>query len=152
MFRYKKLSGAFTIEASVIIPLACFLFAGIIHLSFWMYGRALLAQDSYLLALRASLIKTEEDAGAYVAERYAAQVKGRYFGNKKPEISGAEEGDNVKVKGKTETNHSARNLLWKEEWHINSRARAIDIDVPARIRKIDRIADLGKMALEKTGK
>lgn len=51
----KKVSGYFTIEASLIFPTVLFLIAFLIYLTFFLYNRCLISQDAYILAYRGSL-------------------------------------------------------------------------------------------------
>lgn len=149
--RYKEWNGYLTLEAAFLVPLAIFLFVFVIHFAFMMSGRTYLAQDAYTLAFRASMTKEEEDAAGFVASVLPEQVSHRYFGNTKPDVETVTDGKHVLVKLRMQTNRRAYDLAPGTVWTNESAARAIRIDITKRIRKIDRIADLAKAALQTGG-
>ena len=148
--KQKQLNGYFTLEASFLVPVAFFLFAFVIHLSFLMSGRAYLTEDAYALAFRASMLGEDEDAEAFIASVFAEQTKHKYFGNGTPALSTRVQGHDVIVELKTGTNRRAFDLANASPWESVSGARAIRIDVTKRIRRIDRIADIAASLLQKS--
>lgn len=131
--------------------MAIFLFVFVIHFSFMMSGRTYLTQDAYTLAFRASMTGEEEDVSGIVSNALQTQTAHRYFGNTKPEAETGTDGKHVLVTLRIKTNRRAFDLARGTYWENESSARAIRVDITKRIRKIDRLADLAKMALQKNG-
>lgn len=50
----KRVEGYFTVEASIIVPLAIFLISFIFYMTFFLYNRCAASQDAYILAFRGS--------------------------------------------------------------------------------------------------
>lgn len=149
--RFKEVNGYLTLEAAFLVPLAVFLFVFVIHFSFMLSGGAYLEQDAYVLTFRASMTKEEEDAAAFVSGIAAAQTNHKYFGNTKPQVETTTDGKHVVVKLRMKTNRRAFDLAGTADWETVFSGRAIRVDITKRIRKIDRIADLAKMALQQSG-
>ena len=147
--RYKGVGGYLTLEAAFLVPMAIFLFVFVIHFSFMMSGRTYLAQDAYSLAFRASMTREEEDAAGFANSVLSAQTRHRYFGNTLPEAETGTDGKHVIVKLRMKTTRRAFDLAPDTEWEHEHAARAIRIDITKRIRTIDRIADLAKLALQR---
>ena len=146
--RSETVNGYLTLEAAFLVPLAVFLFVFVIHVSFMMSGGTYLSQDAYILAFRASMTNEEEDAASAVSALAPAQTNHKYFGNTKPEAETVTDGNHVLVKLRIRTNRRAFDLAGNAQWETAFSARAIRVDITKRIRKIDRIADLAKMALQ----
>ena len=147
------LNGYFTLEAAFLVPAAFFLIAFIIHAAFLMYGRCLMVPDAYLPAMRAGYLSEDEDAVAFVMSQISFQTGGKYFGSRVPVYSASKDGKHIVVETKSETNRKAFDLANADAWRMKAGARAIHIDVPKRIRRIDRIADIAMLALRgKDGK
>ena len=145
--------GYFTLEAAILVPLTFFLLACIIHMVFLEYGRCLLVQDSYVVALRASLLEEGEDRAAFAAENGAWQVKGRYFGNETPSVRAQEKGSDVTVSLGTSTVRSGFDLTDTSVWSSETSMRARYYHMPKHMRRIARIADLARSGLKyATGK
>ena len=138
----RKTDGYFTLEACFLVPLIVFIFVLIVHLNFYLYGRALLIQDVYLLAFRASLLPKGEDMAAFVEEQAPAQFGKGYFGNDLPKAEAALEGDAVVVRAATLTHRSGFDLAAPEAWQLSAQARAVRYDMPAHMRRVKRLADL----------
>ena len=51
----KWAEGYFTVEASIIVPLAIFLISFIFYMTFFLYNRCAASQDAYILAFRGSV-------------------------------------------------------------------------------------------------
>ena len=149
--RAKELNGYLTLEAAFLVPMAVFLFVFVIHFSVMMSGRTYLSQDAYALAFRASMTGEEEDAAGFVASVLQTQTNHKYFGNTAPRAETGTDGKYVTVKLHMKTNRQAFDLAPGDEWKNESTARAIRVDITKRIRKIDRISDLAKMAVSESG-
>ena len=74
-----------TLEAALIVPMIICVFALLIYFSFYLYGRCVISQDSYILAFRASTARFGgDDPGGYVASKAASQAGRKYFGSSFP--------------------------------------------------------------------
>lgn len=106
----KTWKGAFTVEASMIMPIVLFLYLSILTVSLLLYDRCVGSQDCFLLGLRsARYTYAEENYGeviygeescvevkAYVQERW--KRRGQYFqGKQKWNISCEENEGDVRV-------------------------------------------------------
>ena len=141
----RKLPGYMTVEASFIVPMAICVCVLIIYFSNYVYGRCVLAQDSYILAFRASMDK-EAPPENVVAQKSAAVSGKKYYGNSKPVFECSTSGKEIEVTGKTETKHSAMGRYFlkpKGSWKLQSRQYAKKRDYSGHIRTIKRIRDLG---------
>ena len=148
-YRKKSAEGFFTLEAAILVPLTFFLLACIIHMVFLEYGRCLLVQDAYVVAFRASLLEEGEDRAAFATENGAWQFSGRYFGNGTPELSVHASGRDVTVGLQTQTRRSGFDLTSSEVWNSAVSMRARFYDMPTRMRKIARIADIVRTGLRR---
>ena len=52
---FRKTGGYFTVEASMIVPVAVALTGMIFYLAFYLYDQCIVTQDTYILAFRGSL-------------------------------------------------------------------------------------------------
>ena len=148
-FRKRMTEGYFTLEAAILVPLTFFLLACIIHMVFLEYGRCLLVQDAYVVALRASLLEEDRDRAAFAAENGAWQVKGRYFGNVTPSVSAEERGNDVTVRLSTSAVRSGFDLTDTSSWTSETSMRARYYHMPKHMRRVARIADLARAGLNR---
>ena len=147
------LNGYFTLEAAFLVPAAFFLIVFVIHVAFLMYGRCLMVPDAYLPVMRAGYLGEDEDVISFVMSQTSFQTGGKYFGNRVPVYTASKDGKYIVAETKSETNRRAFDLANAGTWETKAGARAIHIDVPKRIRRIDRIADIAALALRgKDGK
>lgn len=147
----KGLPAYLTVEASFLVPMAFFLLVFIIHMSFYLYGRCILTQDTYLLAFRASILKEGEDRAGYVSETAPAQFKERYFGNTAPEVSASTTEKAVYVKAETSALRKAFDLADTAAWDTQGSTKAAILNAPAHIRRVKRLKDLAEFALQRKG-
>ena len=76
---FKKAEGYFTVEASLVMPLVIFLIGFIFYLTFYLYNRCAIAQDTYVLAFRGSLCsnfcceKSPEELKQFIIGKIARQ-------------------------------------------------------------------------------
>lgn len=124
----------------------------LIHLSYYGYQKAILAQDTYLLGFRAAVLGKQEEAeaSAYVSENAGEQFGDRYIGADRPRVTAIDNGRIVKLESETEADHLA--MLWhslmpQASWKVAAGSKADVIHRGDHIRRIDRIVDLGKIAL-----
>ncbi len=148
--RKKEEPGAyFTVEMSLVFPIVLFVMVLLIHFTFYLYGRCILSQDTYLIAFRASILRGEaaEDRTGYIEGIAGTQFGNKYFGHRIPSLE-IEAGDKeVVLHAETEASHramSASDLMPVGSWVHGAGARAEIIDPAARIRRIDRIGDVAK--------
>lgn len=83
MIRKKKLlKGSLTIEATIIVPLILILIITMIYISFYLYNRCIIAQNSYITALRGSLYKEDVSAPEYDRNNYMKRENSSLNGKK----------------------------------------------------------------------
>ena len=145
-------AGYFTLEASLVVPMALCIIVLLIHLSYYTYQKAILTQDLYLLGFRASVLgrQQEVDADTYIRANAADQFGNRYIGSPEPEIDAQDNDRFVKCHAETEADHAAMQwhfLMPASDWGVRSNSKADVIHRGAHIRRIDRLVDLGKIAL-----
>ncbi len=83
---FKKAEGYFTVEASLVMPLVIFLIGFIFYLTFYLYNRCAIAQDTYVLAFRGSLCsnlcceKSPEEVKQFIIGKSTGQFGKKYMG------------------------------------------------------------------------
>lgn len=140
----RKFSGYMTVEASFIVPMTVCVFVLIIYFANYMYARCMLAQDSYILAFRAS---TAENTNMSETVREKSQVVAgnKYFGSAKPDFSGNTRGKEIVVTGKTTTHHGAMGRYFlkpQKGWEIEMSSIARKREYTDHIRTVKRIKDI----------
>ena len=141
-------AGSFTVDAALVFPLVFFLLVLICHVSFMMYARCLAAQDNYLMAFRASILRDGEDMEAYIDGRQRDQIGRKYFGVDLPQMVARADKKKVECETSTEVHRKGFDLATGEKWRIQTRAEAFVINQAAHIRKLDRMTDLMQIGLE----
>ena len=144
-------SAYFTLEASLVVPMVLCIIVMIIHLSYYTYQKAILAQDTYLLGFRAAVLgrQQEMDGTQYIPSNAAEQFGNRYIGSPIPEVEVNDNGRTIKVQAETEADHAAlgaHELMPKSSWKVSAGSKADVIHRGQHIRRIDRVIDLGKIA------
>lgn len=147
------INAFYTVEASFVVPMALLVVVFILQISFYMYGRCIAVQDSYLIAFKGSIMADAGDAGQndYMYAYSEAILNGKYFGNDVPVLSITHEGKSIITKLETDTYHNAVDMLapWLNgSWHIKASGKAESIDRSAGIRKMSRLQDIAEMALK----
>lgn len=146
----KAFKGYMTLEASLVMPMVICVLVLIIYFSFYLYGRCVLSQDVYILAFRASQVKTEQyrdDPVSYVNEKAAEKSGKKYFGSAFPIIEAKQEGKDIRVHGKCSAKHSVMSgyfLMPKGSFEYEAAGRAKRRDYALHIRRAIRFKDLGK--------
>ena len=141
----RKLPGYMTVEASFIVPMVICVFALLIYFTNHVYARCVLAQDSYILAFRASMDK-EKEPSAVVAQKKNLVAGKKYYGNTYPQFECSTSGKEIEVSGSTKTRHGAMGnyfLKPKGSWNLEAREYAKQRDYPGHIRTVKRIRDIG---------
>ncbi len=145
----------FTVEMSLILPVVLFVMCLLIHFTFYLYGRCILSQDTYLLAFRASLVDEEElgtDRASLLYGIADDQFGEKYFGNRQPAVMVEISDRTVRVRSETETSHramSGSSLMPSGSWTHGAGARAQIRDPVAHMRRVDRLGDLAEGVLDR---
>ena len=143
-----------TLEASLIMPIVICVIVLIIYFAYYLYGRCVLSQDTYILAFRASsthLPEYAEDKTSYVYNKADEKLGKKYFGSTKPVINAETNGKEVLVRGYANIKTKAMGnyfLKPKSGWDYMAAGRAKDLDCIRHIRKIKRYKDIGERLLE----
>lgn len=138
-----------TVEASFVVPLVIFVFAALIYFCSYLYTRCVLAQDSYILAFRATSnaeASYRDDPGSYVMNKSDKVSGKKYYGSSKPFYSVVVRGKEVEVLGKTVVRHSAINNAFssiRRGWELETVQRAKKREYAGHIRTIKRLKDIG---------
>lgn len=158
MFKLKKLfnskkrralKGYMTLEASLIMPWVVFLFIFLIYMSFYLYDKCVLFQDSYSLCLRGSVQKEDDGAVKYVNAHMAEKFGSKYFGVGKVIGSVKQSGKEIRVEGECNVKIPFDNFLTfsrEKGWHIKTEASAQIINPTDIIRKCRMAENLIKKA------
>jgi hypothetical protein len=139
-----------TLEASLIVPMAICVIVMIIWGSVFLYDSAILTQDTYILAFRASERadgKKKISPKEYVASKSGQQAGNKYFGCDDPSFSVKTKGKEVIVNGATEVRHSAMGSFFlkiQEGWDIKASMKAKIRNTPKHIRRLKRLKDIGE--------
>ena len=145
-----------TLEAAFIVPMIICVFALLIYFSYYLYGRCVLSQDSYILAFRAS-IADEEISGSpadFVSSRASLVAGKKYFGSSFPIFETTTEGKSIRVHGRSEAKHAAMGRYFLKPgsgWEYEAAGRARKFEYVAHIRKLTRLRDLGKEIMDQIG-
>lgn len=133
-----------TVEASFIVPMVLCVLVLTIYFTNYVYARCVLAQDSYILAFRASM-SDNGDASSIVQEKGQIVAGKKYFGNTTPTFEGKSVGKEITVTGKTSTKHAAMGnyfLKPKEGWGLETTATAKKRRYEDHIRTVKRVKDI----------
>lgn len=147
--------GAYmSVEAAFIVPTAFFIMVFIIYGAFWVYGRCILSQDTYLVAMRAVNFYDYQGYGScsdYVRDKADTQFGSKYFGNEKPRVSSEDQGKKVLVTTKTSAFHNGVSGYFKKlsgKWESEAKAVAKERDFSRKLRKFKRMKDVAKKVIE----
>lgn len=148
----REFDAYYTIEASFIVPAAVFILVFVIHSAFMMYARCVIAQDNYLVAMRASILREGEDRGGFASSNAPEQFGSKYFGNDRPTLSVSAGDKSVRTESETVTHRTGFDMtdMW-EEWRVKTSAEAMVINAPAHIRELTRIRDAAESVLRRMG-
>ena len=142
-----------TLEASLVVPMIICVFALLIYFSYYLYGRCILSQDTYILAFRASI--SSEDANLVVSEKEERVLGKKYFGAKKPVISVTESGKDIRVLGNTAVRSRAMGSYFlkpKSGWEYEAAGKARKLEQVDHIRMVKRVKDIGENLLNRKDK
>ncbi len=134
------------------MPMVICVMALIIYFSFYLYGRCVISQDSYILAFRASLAWDDDTTpGLYVEEHSGAVAGRKYFGSSFPGFDTAVSGKEITVEGKDEAKHSAMGRYFLkpvEGWGFAGEGQAKKRRYAEHIRTLTRLKDIGKEIID----
>ena len=134
--------GAYlTVEASMVLPLVLLLIFGLVMLSLYVYGRAGLEADSYLLLFRESVKKNGTEARANICSAYPAQAAGRFPALQTPSFTVSEQGRQLILEADTDS--AGRSIRIRET--------AYRYDPPGDIRTYRRLLFIARSVKEKLG-
>ncbi len=139
-----------TVEATLLMPMVICVMVLICYFSFFLYGKCVLSQDSYILAFRASRETDRGMAGdpqGYVSEHSGEVLGKKYFGSSFPRLETDILGKEITVKGSAEAKHSAMGSFFlkpKGSYGYEVSEKAKKRDYPGHIRRTKRLLDLGK--------
>lgn len=147
--------GAYmSVEAAFIVPAAFFVMVFIIYGAFWVYGRCILSQDTYLVAMRAVNFYDYQGYSSYsdyAKDKADGQFGSKYFGNDKPVLTADDQGNKILAVAKTSAFHNGVAGYFKKldkEWKSEARAVAKERDFSGKLRKVKRIKDAAEKVLE----
>ena len=152
---FMKLDAYMTVEASFIVPCAAFIIALIIYLAFYMYGRCMLSQDTYIVGYRAVTFYERQgfsSASEYVVERADAQFGNKYFSSIKPQIQPSQKGDELTLISKSALLHNGISGYFKKlkgNFEYEQGASTLKVNPAGKLRKLKRIGDVAKKAVQK---
>jgi hypothetical protein len=145
-----------TLEASFIVPMIICVFALLIYFSYYLYGRCVLSQDSYILAFRASIADEEVygSAADYVSSKASLVAGKKYFGSSFPGFETTADGKKIRVHGHSEAKHSAMGRYFlkpQSGWEYEAAGRAERFEYVKHIRRLTRLRDIGKEIMDNIG-
>lgn len=147
----KDANAYFTVELAMVFPIVLLFIVVIAHWTFMLYGRTILSQDAYLLALRGAILSDEEPA-EYANTHAAEQFGTQYLGNTRPSASTSidRRKDMIRVLLTTKTYHrgtSYYGVRANGKWQTQLAWEASYLRPPKRIRLLTRLFDLGSKGL-----
>ncbi len=154
--QYKSWRAAyFTLEASLLVPMVLCIIVMLIHLSYLMYQKTILTQDTYLLGFRATVLGKQEemDMTSYVQGTAQEQFQNRYIGSELPQVKVSGTEKSLRLEAATQADHAA--MSWHElmpegPWGVVARSKAEVLHRGNHIRRIDRLVDLGKQLINES--
>ncbi len=147
MRRYR---GYMSLEAALIMPMVICVLTLLIYFTYYLYGRCIITEDSYILAFRATISDKggkEYDPEGYVMEK-ASEITGKkYFGSRSPSFKVEENGKDIRVVGTDETRHRAMGRYFLKpdgSWSYMAAGKATRRQYTRHIRMLTRLKDLGR--------
>ena len=145
----KRIEAYFTVEASFIVPMAIGTIVFVIYAAFYLYGRCVLSQDTYILCFRASKITEDMHTTAekYITDKSAEQLDKHYFGNKRPVFQTEQNGKTIVLTSKGSSRHRAMGnyfIMPDSNWNYEAKSKATIMDPPKDMRLKKRVVDIYK--------
>ncbi len=126
-----------TVEASLIVPMVICIFVLIIYFTYYLYGRCLLSQDSYIMAFRQS----HNDSMTVSLDTK------KYFGSAKPVFDVEKSGNEFIVRGYSNVRSRAMGRYFlkpRSGWDYMAAGKAKKLESVKHIRRVKRIKDVGE--------
>ena len=142
-----------TLEASLIVPMVICVFAVLIFFTYYLYGRCVLSQDSYILAFRASINKSaefKEDPEGYVAAKTDLVLGNKYFGSERPTVHTRVNGKEIIVTGSSAVRARAMGRYFlkpKTGWDYIALGKAKKLDQIKHMRRVKRLKDIAQRSV-----
>lgn len=139
---YKRIKGYLTVEASMIVPLVIFLIGFIFYLTFYLYNRCVVSQDTYILAFRGSTCSYSCGKSPSEIKQSVVEKSGKQFGEKYVAIQtfvSTVEADKKKIIVEASGTMNAdfsRWLLPQRNWRFAAKGQAERICPTACVRKV----------------
>ena len=146
----KRYKGYMTLEASLLMPMVICILSLLIYFTYYLYGRCIISEDSYILAFRATISDkggSPYDPEGYVFEKASDVAGKKYFGSEKPQFVPETNGKDVRVVGKSGTRHRAMGRYFLKpsgSWGFEAAGRATKRQYTRHIRILTRLSDLGR--------
>ena len=150
----KRYKGYMTLEASLLMPMVICILTLLIYFTYYLYGRCIISEDSYILAFRATVSDkggAPYDPEGYVAEKASDVAGKKYFGSEKPQFTSEISGKDVRVVGKSSTRHRATGRYFLKpsgSWGFEAAGRATKRQYTRHIRILTRLSDLGRELID----
>ncbi len=150
----KRYKGYMTLEASLLMPMVICILTLLIYFTYYLYGRCIISEDSYILAFRATISDkggAPYDPEGYVAEKASDVAGNKYFGSEKPQFTSEISGKDVRVVGKSSTRHRAMGRYFLKpsgSWGFEAAGRATKRQYTRHIRILTRLSDLGRELID----
>ncbi len=150
----KRYKGYMTLEASLLMPMVICVLTLLIYFTYYLYGRCIISEDSYILAFRATISDkggAPYDPEGYVVEKASDVAGKKYFGSEKPQFTPETSGKDVRVVGKSGTRHRAMGRYFLKpsgSWGFEAAGRATKRQYTRHIRILTRLSDLGRELID----
>lgn len=152
--KFRKVKAYFTVEASLVMPMVIFLIGFIFYLTFYLYNRCVIAQDTYILAFRGSLCsnfsceKSSEEVEQFIIGKSAGQFGKKYMGIKTLDSSVEVDKRKISVEASGILKAAfAQQLQIPSKWHFYGNGQAERIcptECVRRTRLLKKVADTGR--------
>ena len=151
----RKYKGYMTLEATLVIPKVICALTLLILFSYYLYGRCILSQDCYVLALRSSI---DADRYGIAPENTILAKKDRvlgkkYFGSTKPvfHVESKDAGKEIRVDASAKIRAGVMGnyfLKPRSGWEFRAGHRAKCLGQVKHIRKMTRLKDIGNRVFD----
>lgn len=142
-------------EAAMIMPLTIFLFCFLFYLTFYLYNKCIVSQDTYILAFRGSLCcdKEADEVRHYVLKQSAAQFGRKYLSlnNLISTVEADSKSVVVKASGRLNTSFT-RKILRQQLWKLSidrEASRSCPVEIIRKTRWIKKISEEGRKTDER---
>lgn len=137
----KTVSGYFTLEACLLLPVILFIVVLFVYFSFFTYNNCILAQNSYILGVRANQLRihSSENAIALLEQEIGKVFVQTYFGQGRADTAIETDRSGIVIKSRGTMQFPFHRLLLNSEidgaWVINGAAQVYEYNPVEFIRK-----------------